>query len=230
MPRPTPADVRTVLLTSGKFYYELDAYRKSHDITDTAIVRLEQLYPVPRRTLARVLDDYPEVTDFRWVQEEPANQGAWTFLALALPELLPTTHRDQTGSRGARWQHPPPDPPASTKSNRQQLSPPPSHPPPCPQNQPQRSRRSRNTPMNPESFHDPTVTGTTEPQRALHVCRNRQLPHRASPTDTRTFCDRSVSKGAAESSRRCPSATTRGGAQAAKRSLTWWPSNSVNSH
>jgi len=82
-------DIRTVLLTSGKFYYELDAYRKSHGITDTAIVRLEQLYPVPRRTLARVLDDYPEVTDFRWVQEEPANQGAWTFLAVALPQLLP---------------------------------------------------------------------------------------------------------------------------------------------
>jgi 2-oxoglutarate decarboxylase len=84
-----PADVRTVLLTSGKLFYELDAYRKKHDITDTAIVRLEQIYPVPRRKLGHLLDAYPEVTDFRWVQEEPANQGAWTFLALALPEMLP---------------------------------------------------------------------------------------------------------------------------------------------
>jgi len=81
--------VRTVLLTSGKFYYELDAYRTAHHITDTAIVRLEQLYPVPRRTLERVLDAYPQVTDIRWVQEEPANQGAWGFLALELPELIP---------------------------------------------------------------------------------------------------------------------------------------------
>ena len=84
-----PAGVRTVLLTSGKFFYELDAYRAAHQITDTAIVRLEQLYPVPRRTLERVLEAYPDVTDIRWVQEEPANQGAWTFLALALPELIP---------------------------------------------------------------------------------------------------------------------------------------------
>ncbi len=84
-----PADVRTVLLTSGKLYYELDAYRSAHNITDVAIVRLEQLYPVPRRKLGHTLEAYPNVTDFRWVQEEPANQGAWTFLALALPEMLP---------------------------------------------------------------------------------------------------------------------------------------------
>jgi 2-oxoglutarate decarboxylase len=82
-------EIRTVLLTSGKFFYELDAYRKAHNVTDTAIVRLEQIYPVPRRTLDRVLDKYPDVTDIRWVQEEPANQGAWTFLAIALPQLLP---------------------------------------------------------------------------------------------------------------------------------------------
>jgi len=85
-----PTVVRTVLLTSGKFYYELDAYRTAQHITDTAIVRLEQLYPVPRRTLERVLTAYPDVTDIRWVQEEPANQGAWGFLALELPELIPT--------------------------------------------------------------------------------------------------------------------------------------------
>jgi 2-oxoglutarate decarboxylase len=83
------ADVKKVLLTSGKLYYELDAYRKAHKITDTAIVRLEQIYPVPRRKLQHLLDAYPNVTDFRWVQEEPANQGSWTFLALALPEMLP---------------------------------------------------------------------------------------------------------------------------------------------
>ena len=81
--------VRRVLLTSGKLYYELDAYRKANNITDTAIVRIEQIYPVPRRKLDHVLDAFPKVTDFRWVQEEPANQGSWTFLALALPEMLP---------------------------------------------------------------------------------------------------------------------------------------------
>jgi 2-oxoglutarate decarboxylase len=89
IPDAAATDARTVLLTSGKLYYELDNYRSSHNITDTAIIRLEQLYPVPRRTLGRVLDAYPDVGDIRWVQEEPANQGAWPFLARALPELIP---------------------------------------------------------------------------------------------------------------------------------------------
>ena len=89
--------MRTLLLTSGKLYYELDAYRTKHAITDTAIVRLEKLYPVPRRTLEHVLSNYPGVTDVRWVQEEPANQGAWTFLALALPEMIPRLTGIKTG-------------------------------------------------------------------------------------------------------------------------------------
>ncbi len=84
-----PAKVRRVLLTSGKLYYELDAYRTKQAITDTAIIRLEQLYPVPRRKLAHLLEPYAGVSDIRWVQEEPANQGAWAFLALALPEMMP---------------------------------------------------------------------------------------------------------------------------------------------
>ena len=78
--------MRRLVLTSGKIYYELDAYRAANAITDTAIVRMEQIYPIPRRKLGHILDGYPEVTDIRWVQEEPANQGAWSFLALALPE------------------------------------------------------------------------------------------------------------------------------------------------
>ncbi|WP_353648362.1 multifunctional oxoglutarate decarboxylase/oxoglutarate dehydrogenase thiamine pyrophosphate-binding subunit/dihydrolipoyllysine-residue succinyltransferase subunit [Nakamurella sp. A5-74] len=84
-----PGKVRRILLTSGKLYYELDAYRKKQEITDTAVIRLEQIYPVPRRKLSHILSAYPDVTDIRWVQEEPANQGSWTFLALALPEMLP---------------------------------------------------------------------------------------------------------------------------------------------
>jgi len=83
-----PAEVKKVLFTSGKLYWEMDAYRRANDITDTAVVRIEQIYPVPKRKLAHILESYPEVTDFRWVQEEPANQGSWTFLALALPEML----------------------------------------------------------------------------------------------------------------------------------------------
>ncbi|MGS0686863.1 multifunctional oxoglutarate decarboxylase/oxoglutarate dehydrogenase thiamine pyrophosphate-binding subunit/dihydrolipoyllysine-residue succinyltransferase subunit [Nakamurella sp. GG22] len=84
-----PENVTTVLLTSGKLYYELDAHRQRTNNTTTAIVRLEKLYPVPQRRLGVILDRYPHATDIRWVQEEAANQGAWPFLGLALPELMP---------------------------------------------------------------------------------------------------------------------------------------------
>ena len=127
-PAVDAADVRTVLLTSGKLYYELDDYRSAHNITDTAIVRLEQLYPVPRRTLGRVLDAYPDVTDIRWVQEEPANQGAWTFLALRVARADPQTRWHHSGSPAAPWPHRPPDRRACTRWNRPPSSAPPSHP------------------------------------------------------------------------------------------------------
>ena len=52
-------------------------------------MRIEQLYPMPKQRLAEVLERYPEATDVRWVQEEPANQGAWPYFGLELPERLP---------------------------------------------------------------------------------------------------------------------------------------------
>ncbi|WP_300019268.1 multifunctional oxoglutarate decarboxylase/oxoglutarate dehydrogenase thiamine pyrophosphate-binding subunit/dihydrolipoyllysine-residue succinyltransferase subunit [Pseudonocardia sp.] len=82
-------DVRRVLLCSGKIYWELAAQRDKREVTDIAIVRVEQLYPVADRQLAAVLERYPNAEDVRWVQEEPANQGAWPFLGLTLPEKLP---------------------------------------------------------------------------------------------------------------------------------------------
>ena len=84
-----PAGVRRVLLVSGKLYYELDHYRTERGITDTAIVRLEQLYPIPRRKLDHVLSVYGGDVEFRWVQEEPSNQGAWSFLKMNIPDVLP---------------------------------------------------------------------------------------------------------------------------------------------
>ncbi|HET9253609.1 MAG TPA: multifunctional oxoglutarate decarboxylase/oxoglutarate dehydrogenase thiamine pyrophosphate-binding subunit/dihydrolipoyllysine-residue succinyltransferase subunit, partial [Pseudonocardiaceae bacterium] len=84
-----PAGVRRVLLCSGKICYELHAARQLRGITDTAIVRIEQFYPIPQRELAATLDRYPETAEVRWVQEEPANQGAWPFYGLSLPELMP---------------------------------------------------------------------------------------------------------------------------------------------
>ncbi|HEV7896316.1 MAG TPA: multifunctional oxoglutarate decarboxylase/oxoglutarate dehydrogenase thiamine pyrophosphate-binding subunit/dihydrolipoyllysine-residue succinyltransferase subunit [Planosporangium sp.] len=80
--------VKRVLLCSGKVYYDLVQARADRGITDTAIVRLEQLYPLPVDEVRAAIAQYPNADDFAWLQEEPANQGAWTFIALNLLEHL----------------------------------------------------------------------------------------------------------------------------------------------
>jgi len=83
-----PEGVKKVLLCSGKVYYDLVAEREKTGATDTAIVRLERFYPLPFRSLPGVINAYPNDVDVRWVQEEPANQGAWSFMALSLPQIM----------------------------------------------------------------------------------------------------------------------------------------------
>ena len=80
--------VKRVLFCSGKVYYDLLQARADRKVTDTAIVRLEQLYPMPIEEVRATIASYPNAEDFAWVQEEPANQGAWTFIALNLLEHL----------------------------------------------------------------------------------------------------------------------------------------------
>ncbi|MEP7023356.1 MAG: multifunctional oxoglutarate decarboxylase/oxoglutarate dehydrogenase thiamine pyrophosphate-binding subunit/dihydrolipoyllysine-residue succinyltransferase subunit, partial [Actinomycetota bacterium] len=82
------AAVRRVLLCSGKIYYDLVAKRAADGRTDTAIVRVERLYPLPAEELEAELSRYPGAEEIRWVQEEPANMGGWPYMALRLPELL----------------------------------------------------------------------------------------------------------------------------------------------
>ncbi|MFD9128235.1 multifunctional oxoglutarate decarboxylase/oxoglutarate dehydrogenase thiamine pyrophosphate-binding subunit/dihydrolipoyllysine-residue succinyltransferase subunit [Kitasatospora sp. NPDC059571] len=83
-----PAQVRKVVITSGKFYYDLEAARTERGITDTAIVRMERLYPLPVAELQEELARYGEGVQFIWAQEEPANQGAWPFVAMNLVDHL----------------------------------------------------------------------------------------------------------------------------------------------
>jgi len=82
------AQVDRVLLCTGRVYYDLLAERTKRQDTRTAIVRLEQLYPFPEEQLRAQLAQYPGA-DVVWVQDEPENQGAWSFLHLALPEDMP---------------------------------------------------------------------------------------------------------------------------------------------
>ncbi|GAA2159221.1 multifunctional oxoglutarate decarboxylase/oxoglutarate dehydrogenase thiamine pyrophosphate-binding subunit/dihydrolipoyllysine-residue succinyltransferase subunit [Pedococcus bigeumensis] len=79
--------VTRVLLASGKVVYDLEAAREKAEDTTTAIVRVEQLAPLPAREIAAELAKYPGA-DVVWVQDEPANQGAWPFVAMNLPQAL----------------------------------------------------------------------------------------------------------------------------------------------
>ncbi|MCH8613610.1 multifunctional oxoglutarate decarboxylase/oxoglutarate dehydrogenase thiamine pyrophosphate-binding subunit/dihydrolipoyllysine-residue succinyltransferase subunit [Arsenicicoccus dermatophilus] len=81
------AQVDRVLLCSGKVYYELDAHRQKLGDDRTAIMTVEQIAPFPAKELAQALADYPEA-EIVWVQDEPANQGTWPYVALTAPELL----------------------------------------------------------------------------------------------------------------------------------------------
>jgi 2-oxoglutarate decarboxylase len=85
--RPAASEVTKVLVCSGKVFYDLAAHRDKNGITDTAILRLEQLHPFPADSLREALAAYPSA-EVRWVQEEPENMGGWTYVAFRLPALL----------------------------------------------------------------------------------------------------------------------------------------------
>ncbi|MFF0538239.1 multifunctional oxoglutarate decarboxylase/oxoglutarate dehydrogenase thiamine pyrophosphate-binding subunit/dihydrolipoyllysine-residue succinyltransferase subunit [Streptomyces coelicoflavus] len=82
------AAVKKVVFCAGKVYYDLDAERKKRGITDTAIIRIERLYPLPGAELQAEIAKYPNAEKYLWTQEEPANQGAWPFIALNLIDHL----------------------------------------------------------------------------------------------------------------------------------------------
>lgn len=81
------AAVDRVILCSGKVVWELEAARDKLGDERTAILRVEQLAPVPAQEIADAVRAYPNA-ELVWVQDEPQNQGAWPHMALNLPELL----------------------------------------------------------------------------------------------------------------------------------------------
>lgn len=81
-------DVKRVVLCSGKIYYDLDEAREKEKVKDVAIVRIEQLHPLPKKQMLEVLAGYPEAELF-WVQEEPSNMGYWNYILRLLHKELP---------------------------------------------------------------------------------------------------------------------------------------------
>ncbi len=76
--------IDTIVLCSGKFYYEMKEEAEERSITNAAFIRLEQMYPLPEKQLDEVLSTYSNVKNHVWAQEEPENMGAWVFMAMHL--------------------------------------------------------------------------------------------------------------------------------------------------
>ena len=81
------AEVKRVVLCTGKVYYDLLAERREQGVRDVAIVRVEQIYPFPAISLPKELAKYPNA-DVVWCQEEPENMGAWTFVDRRIERVL----------------------------------------------------------------------------------------------------------------------------------------------
>ena len=82
------SSVTRVVFCSGKVYYDLAEAREVHEVSTTALVRIEQLYPFPIDKYAEVIASYPQAQDIVWCQEEPQNQGAWYQVRHRLREPL----------------------------------------------------------------------------------------------------------------------------------------------
>jgi 2-oxoglutarate dehydrogenase E1 component len=97
--------IERVIFCSGKVFYDLDAYRKEHLITNTAIIRVEQLYPFHEELASLFLSEYPNKKHFIWCQEEPENMGAWHYIAPRLRKVcgcdLLYAGRDEAASPAA---------------------------------------------------------------------------------------------------------------------------------
>jgi 2-oxoglutarate dehydrogenase E1 component len=109
-------DAERILLCTGKLYYELRERRDELELKNIAIIRVEQLYPLPTKALEKALATAPDGTPVVWVQEEPENMGAWRFMRIHYGERLlgrfpmtgvsrPASASPATGSKAAHvWE------------------------------------------------------------------------------------------------------------------------------
>lgn len=86
-PKADKNNVDTVVMCSGKFYYEVTEKAAELGVTNMAFVRVEQLYPLPENQIKATLASYPNAKNIIWAQEEPENMGAWRYIAMALRSM-----------------------------------------------------------------------------------------------------------------------------------------------
>jgi 2-oxoglutarate dehydrogenase E1 component len=98
-PAADPEVVRRLVFCSGKLYYDLLEEKEEKKFEDTAIVRVEQLYPLPEKQIREILSKYKNANDHIWSQEEPVNMGAWPFMMHYFPVVeLDVVARPASGS------------------------------------------------------------------------------------------------------------------------------------
>lgn len=89
----SPKNAYRVIFCTGKIYYELMQFRQKQQLEKLAVVRIEQLYPLQKELLKSVIDSYTQAEEFIWIQEEPKNMGAWSYIYPLFEELLPKKGR-----------------------------------------------------------------------------------------------------------------------------------------
>lgn len=82
-----------LVFCSGRIYYDLLAERSKREENDLALIRIEQLYPLHKEKIQEIIRKYAEVKEFFWVQEEPHNMGAWSFIQPLIEPLLPKNRK-----------------------------------------------------------------------------------------------------------------------------------------
>jgi len=109
-PEVPPNKARRLILCTGKIFYELVATRREHEKYDTAIVRIEQLYPFPEELLRETLAAHEHVEEIYWVQEEPINMGYWgyimrKFIEHGLPLPKPIARKEAASPATGSYSH-----------------------------------------------------------------------------------------------------------------------------
>lgn len=108
-----PEQIQRLIFCSGKIYVDLATHELRKTVTDVAIIRFEQLYPIRWDLLNPILEEYPNITEIAWVQEEPENMGAWDYMRPILdaalqdrwPLLWVARSRNSSPSEGSSTMH-----------------------------------------------------------------------------------------------------------------------------
>lgn len=94
-----PKKVKRLIFTSGRLYYDLEKHQVENGITEIAVVRMEQIYPIPDKSISAILKKYKNADDLIWAQDEPENMGAWPFINRKFEHLgFKVASRKESGS------------------------------------------------------------------------------------------------------------------------------------